>query len=63
METTYYNPNTGKLKKKALEKAVGHRLSYDEEEYAIYYYESGFTGIPDFGSERMSDFCLMLYGG
>lgn len=42
---------------------MGHTLDYEEEEYAIYYYESGFTGLPDFGSERMMDFCLMLYGG
>ena len=49
--------------KKAIEKALGHPLNYEEEEYAIYYYESGYEGLPDFGSERMSDFCQMLYGG
>lgn len=63
METIYYDPSTQKVNKKAIEKAVGHSLDYEEEEYAIYYYESGFTGLPDFGSERMMDFCLMLYGG
>lgn len=63
METTYYNPKTQKVNKKALEKALGHKLDYEEEEYAIYYYESGYEGLPDFGSERMMDFCLMLYGG
>lgn len=59
----YYNPKTDKINFKAIEKAIGHKLDYDEREYAIYFYESGGEGIPDFGSERMSDFCLMLYGG
>ncbi len=63
METTYYNPKTQQVNKKAIEKALGHPLNYEEEEYAIYYYESGYEGLPDFGSERMSDFCQMLYGG
>ena len=60
METTYYNPKSGKVNYKAIEKAVGHKLDYEEREYAIYYYESGNTGLPDFDSEAMSDFCLML---
>lgn len=63
MEKQYYNPKTGKINKKAIEKAVGHKLDYEEEEYSIYFYENGFTGLPDFGSERMSDFVSMLYGG
>ncbi len=63
METKYYNSKTGKVNTKAIEKAVGHTLDYLEEEYAIYYYESGYEGLPDFGSERMMDFRLMLCGG
>lgn len=59
----YYNPKTGKVDFRAIEKAVKHKLDYDEREYAIYYYQSGGTGLPNFGSEAMSDFCLMLYGG
>lgn len=63
MVAPYYNPHTQRLNKKAIEKAIGHTLDYEEEEYAIYYYESGYEGLPDFGSERMMDFCLMLFGG
>lgn len=59
----YYNPKNGKVNFKAIEKAIKYRLDYEEREYAIFYYESGGTGLPDFGSEAMSDFCLMLHGG
>lgn len=68
MASKYYNRETGKVDFKAIEKAVGYRLSNSEREYAIFFYEEGSNygkdtdNIPDFGSEMHSEFEQMLAG-
>lgn len=68
MASRYYNPKTGKVNYKAIEKAVGYKLSESEREYADFFYEEGScygkdtNGIPDFGSEFHADFEAMLLG-
>ena len=60
MEAKFWNSKKRQLNVKALEKELKHPLDWVETEYAIYYYESGNTGIPDFGSERFCDFVEMI---
>lgn len=60
METKYYNSKSHKVNVKALEKDLKYKLDYAEKEYALYYYENGNEGIPDFSSEEFSDFFQML---
>lgn len=68
MASKYYNPKTGEVDYKAIEKAVGYELSETEREYAIFFYEEGScygkdtNGVPDFGSETHSEFVTMLLG-
>ena len=62
METKYYNPKSGKVNFKALEKALGYKLDELEREYAIYYYQNGNMGLPNFSSEEAMDFAAMLQG-
>lgn len=60
METNYYNTKTGKVNYKAIEKALGYKLTEEEREYCIYFYQSGNSGLPDFNSEEAMDFIQMV---
>lgn len=67
MANKYYDPQTGKVDFKAIEKAVGYKLDPWEKEYAEFYYQEGscygkdLDAVPDFCSETASDFHLMYY--
>lgn len=45
---------------KKLEKELGYKLNTFEREFAIYWFESGYDGNPDFNSELAMDFQAML---
>lgn len=67
MASKYYDPKTGYTNYRAIEKAVGYKLSEIEREYAVFYYQEGcnygknIEDVPDFCSETYSDFVMMLW--
>jgi hypothetical protein len=63
METTYYNPKTQQVNKKTIEKPWAIPSITKRKSTQSIITNPATKVCPDFGSERMSDFCQMLYGG
>ena len=62
MANKYYNPDTGRVNFPAVEKDLGYELDEFEQEFTIYWFESGHHSLPKFDSEEAMEFRLTCEG-